>query len=153
MATQTETASSHTVSSSPRIQLNRTSTSRTRAQKKPWQSRRAPSFRSSKSRTAPDSETEGLSRETTRQTTSSTKRKPRWWKVRLFRGMYDDVKRRLPFYWSDWRDAWDYRVIPATVYMYFAKYDHKNTLQFFISVTLVTSRLYFFPPAKKATSH
>jgi len=38
--------------------------------------------------------------------------------------MIDDVKRRLPYYWSDWRDAWDYRVIPATVYMYFAKYDH-----------------------------
>jgi hypothetical protein len=37
--------------------------------------------------------------------------------------MIDDVKRRLPYYWSDWRDAWDYRVIPATVYMYFAKYD------------------------------
>ena len=23
---------------------------------------------------------------------------------------------------SDWTDAWDYRVVPATVYMYFAKY-------------------------------
>ena len=34
--------------------------------------------------------------------------------------MVDDVKRRAPYYWSDWRDAWDYRVIPATVYMYFA---------------------------------
>jgi boron transporter len=36
--------------------------------------------------------------------------------------MINDVRRRLPFYWSDWRDAWDYRVVPATVYMYFAKY-------------------------------
>lgn len=36
--------------------------------------------------------------------------------------MIDDVKRRAPYYWSDWRDAWDYRVVPATVYMYFAKY-------------------------------
>lgn len=36
--------------------------------------------------------------------------------------MIDDVKRRAPFYLSDWRDAWDYRVVPATVYMYFAKY-------------------------------
>jgi len=35
--------------------------------------------------------------------------------------MINDVKRRAPFYWSDWTDAWDYRVIPATVYMYFAK--------------------------------
>jgi hypothetical protein len=41
--------------------------------------------------------------------------------------MIDDVKRRLPYYWSDWRDAWDYRVIPATVYMYFAKYDHMSS--------------------------
>lgn len=46
----------------------------------------------------------------------------RWWRVRLFRGMINDIKRRAPFYWSDWRDAWDYRVVPATVYMYFAKY-------------------------------
>ncbi|KAK8111860.1 Anion exchange family protein [Apiospora kogelbergensis] len=34
--------------------------------------------------------------------------------------MINDVRRRAPYYWSDWRDAWDYRVVPATVYMYFA---------------------------------
>ncbi|EUC45727.1 hypothetical protein COCMIDRAFT_94848 [Bipolaris oryzae ATCC 44560] len=34
--------------------------------------------------------------------------------------MIKDVRRRAPFYWSDWKDAWDYRVVPATVYMYFA---------------------------------
>lgn len=34
--------------------------------------------------------------------------------------MINDVRRRAPFYWSDWKDAWDYRVVPATVYMYFA---------------------------------
>jgi hypothetical protein len=50
-----------------------------------------------------------------------TAREPKWWKVRLFRGMVNDVRRRAPFYWSDWVDAWDYRVVPATVYMYFAK--------------------------------
>lgn len=44
-----------------------------------------------------------------------------WWKVRLFRGMIDDVRRRAPYYASDWLDAWDYRIVPATVYMYFAK--------------------------------
>lgn len=49
-------------------------------------------------------------------------RAPRWWKIRLFRGMVNDVRRRAPYYWSDWSDAWDYRVVPATVYMYFAKY-------------------------------
>jgi hypothetical protein len=44
-----------------------------------------------------------------------------WWKIHMFRGMINDLRRRFPFYWSDWADAWDYRVVPATVYMYFAK--------------------------------
>ena len=52
---------------------------------------------------------------------SPATRKEKWWKIRLFRGMINDVRRRAPYYWSDWRDAWDYRVVPATVYMYFAK--------------------------------
>ncbi|KAH8882750.1 hypothetical protein GQ53DRAFT_883900 [Thozetella sp. PMI_491] len=47
-------------------------------------------------------------------------RTPRWWKTRLFRGMINDIRRRAPYYWSDWTDAWNYRVVPATVYMYFA---------------------------------
>ncbi|KXH64004.1 hypothetical protein CSAL01_13072 [Colletotrichum salicis] len=50
-----------------------------------------------------------------------TSRRPgSWWKVHLFRGMVNDIRRRAPFYVSDWTDAWDYRVVPATVYMYFA---------------------------------
>lgn len=44
----------------------------------------------------------------------------KWYNVRLCEGMINDVKRRLPYYGSDWLDAWDYRVVPATVYMYFA---------------------------------
>jgi hypothetical protein len=56
-----------------------------------------------------------------RTPSARSQRRARWWKVRLFRGMVADVRRRLPFYWSDWADAWDYRVVPATVYMYFAK--------------------------------
>jgi boron transporter len=44
-----------------------------------------------------------------------------WWRIHLFRGMINDVRRRAPYYASDWTDAWDYRVVPATVYMYFAK--------------------------------
>ncbi|KAH8652375.1 HCO3 transporter family-domain-containing protein [Xylariales sp. PMI_506] len=44
----------------------------------------------------------------------------RWWEIHPFRGMINDIRRRAPFYWSDWVDAWDYRVVPATVYMYFA---------------------------------
>lgn len=51
------------------------------------------------------------------------KRPPRaskWYKIHLFRGMARDLRRRAPYYWSDWTDAWNYRVVPATIYMYFA---------------------------------
>lgn len=51
-----------------------------------------------------------------------TKPPPRWWRIHPFRGIVNDIRRRAPYYWSDWIDAWDYRVVPATVYMYFAKY-------------------------------
>ncbi|KAI4262478.1 MAG: hypothetical protein L6R42_002349 [Xanthoria sp. 1 TBL-2021] len=47
----------------------------------------------------------------------SATRDPTWWKIHLFRGMANDLKRRAPYYWSDWKDAWDYRVVPATVYI------------------------------------
>jgi boron transporter len=40
--------------------------------------------------------------------------------MRLFHGMTQDVRRRAPYYSSDWLDAWNYRVVPATLYMYFA---------------------------------
>ncbi|KAH7555045.1 HCO3 transporter family-domain-containing protein [Bipolaris maydis] len=55
-----------------------------------------------------------------RQSPSAKKKSSTWWKTSLFSGMIQDVRRRAPFYWSDWKDAWDYRVVPATVYMYFA---------------------------------
>lgn len=45
-----------------------------------------------------------------------------WWSIHPFRGMINDIRRRAPYYVSDWLDAWDYRVVPATVFMYFAKY-------------------------------
>lgn len=57
-----------------------------------------------------------------RSRAGSSSRTRKWWKIRLFRGMVNDLRRRAPFYLSDWKDAWDYRVVPATVYMYFAKY-------------------------------
>jgi hypothetical protein len=59
---------------------------------------------------------------------SSTSAPAKWWKVHLFRGMIQDIKRRAPYYWSDWTDAWDYRVVPATVYIYFAKYVRPITM-------------------------
>lgn len=69
-------------------------------------------------------EPEAITREQTRRSTTthaSSARSAKWWRVRLFRGMVKDVRRRAPYYWSDWTDAWDYRVVPATVYMFFAK--------------------------------
>ncbi|KAF2090874.1 HCO3 transporter family protein [Saccharata proteae CBS 121410] len=39
--------------------------------------------------------------------------------LRPFRGMYHDVKRRLPYYPSDITDAWTYRTIASTIRMYF----------------------------------
>ena len=37
------------------------------------------------------------------------------------RGMYHDVRRRLPYYWSDITDAFTYRTVASTVRMYFVK--------------------------------
>jgi hypothetical protein len=47
-----------------------------------------------------------------------------WRRWRLLRpgcGMYHDVKRRLPYYWSDISDALTYRTFASTVRMYFVK--------------------------------
>ncbi|WPG99464.1 putative transporter [Acrodontium crateriforme] len=39
--------------------------------------------------------------------------------LRPFRGMYCDVRRRLPYYWSDIKDGWSYRTFAATVRIFF----------------------------------
>jgi hypothetical protein len=36
--------------------------------------------------------------------------------------MYHDVRRRLPYCWSDITDSWTYRTIASTIRMYFVKY-------------------------------
>lgn len=88
--------------------------------KKSWQ-RHMP-FASSQKRQKRSED--GLSREHTRASRRSdaSEKRHTWWKTRLLAGMCSDIRRRAPFYWSDFKDAWDYRVVPATVYMYFAKY-------------------------------
>ena len=89
--------------------------------RKPWKSRIP--FLPNRSRTGHESE-DAISHDLSRVgINASSGREKKWWKIRLFRGMVNDVRRRAPFYWSDWKDAWDYRVVPATVYVYFAKYD------------------------------
>lgn len=70
----------------------------------------------------------------------------KWWKIHFFQGMMNDVKRRGPYYLSDWKDAWDYRVVPATVYMYFAKYDpDKCNFSLFLVHFSVSILLLFYP--------
>ena len=46
--------------------------------------------------------------------TGTAAHKRPWWHISLFRGMINDVRRRLPYYKSDWTDAWDYRIVPST---------------------------------------
>ena len=88
------------------------------SQKKPRQTHMH-SFRSQTSRERQDVQSHEVSRA---PTTASSRSKKKWWRIKLFRGMINDARRRAPYYWSDWRDAFDYRVCPATVYMYFTKY-------------------------------
>lgn len=61
----------------------------------------------------------------------------RWRVLRPGRGMYHDVKRRLPFYWSDITDAWTYRTFASVLRMYFVKY----VLPLYLSID--TSHPYF----------
>ncbi|CAO2648659.1 Nn.00g079260.m01.CDS01 [Neocucurbitaria sp. VM-36] len=93
----------------------------------PNQSWRARVLPSSKRNNAPAQHNDTLGRAHTAQSSrrsaaaaASNKKAAAWWHTRLFSGMINDIRRRAPYYWSDWRDAWDYRVVPATVYMYFA---------------------------------
>lgn len=40
---------------------------------------------------------------------------------RLGSGIISDIRTRAPWYLSDWTDAWNYRVVPATALIFFAK--------------------------------
>lgn len=46
---------------------------------------------------------------------------PRFPSVRPFYGIVQDIRARAPYYWSDWTDAWNYRVVPATLLIFFSK--------------------------------
>ena len=37
-------------------------------------------------------------------------------------GILDDIRARAPWYLSDWTDAWNYRVVPATALTFFSKW-------------------------------
>ncbi|THH21570.1 hypothetical protein EW146_g43 [Bondarzewia mesenterica] len=40
--------------------------------------------------------------------------------IRIGMGIIKDARARAPWYLSDWKDAWNYRVIPATTLIFFA---------------------------------
>ncbi|KAJ7134334.1 bicarbonate transporter [Mycena epipterygia] len=42
------------------------------------------------------------------------------WIRSLGSGVVSDIRSRAPFYLSDWSDAWNYRVVPATALIFFA---------------------------------
>lgn len=117
------------------------------SQRRSWQSHHIPSARSGKlpqhaqarrpSGSGSGSRSTEQEHEQARRpsTSASSARSAKWWRVRLFRGMVKDIKRRAPYYLSDWLDAWDYRIVPATIYMYFAKYacpSLSSSMHFFV---------------------
>lgn len=42
--------------------------------------------------------------------------------LKIGAGVWNDIRSRIPYYASDWTDAWNYRVVPATTLIFFAKY-------------------------------
>lgn len=87
-----------------------------------------------------ESEPQEPTRRASTSASATSSAAPKWWRIRFFRGMIQDVRRRAPFYWSDWTDAWDYRIVPATVYMYFAKYVLSS---FALTLALLMARLHY----------
>ncbi|KAG6903278.1 hypothetical protein C0995_000173 [Termitomyces sp. Mi166 len=51
---------------------------------------------------------------------SSWLRKVFVWSKSLGSGIVLDIRARVPWYISDWKDAWNYRVVPATALIFFA---------------------------------
>lgn len=83
--------------------------------------REAP-FSSTTSNQRPPFMTTAMARDDGASTLTRQRDEEAWWSIHPFRGMINDIRRRAPYYVSDWLDAWDYRVVPATVFMFFAKY-------------------------------
>ncbi|KAG1879233.1 HCO3 transporter family-domain-containing protein [Suillus subluteus] len=53
------------------------------------------------------------------QDAATTRQTPSFFR-RLGAGIISDVRARTPWYFSDWTDAWNYRVVPATALIFFA---------------------------------
>lgn len=54
-------------------------------------------------------------------TTLQSPRRRFAWVRNLGSGIRLDIRARAPWYFSDWTDAWNYRVVPATALIFFAK--------------------------------
>ncbi|KAI1786839.1 anion exchanging protein [Ganoderma leucocontextum] len=65
-------------------------------------------------------EKSGTSGQRTIPATPMSKRLPSWIPTSICRGIIRDIRTRAPYYASDWLDAWNYRVIPAIVLIFFA---------------------------------
>ncbi|RXK37225.1 anion transporter [Tremella mesenterica] len=63
---------------------------------------------------APDAELTNSHRQGPTRTTSP------WSISNIGSGIRKDISSRLPYYLSDWTDAWNYRVIPSTAFIFFA---------------------------------
>ncbi|KAF5330252.1 hypothetical protein D9758_014439 [Tetrapyrgos nigripes] len=60
------------------------------------------------------------------------------WFTRLASGIILDVRARAPYYWSDWIDAWNYRVVPATA-LIFLQNLIETTQQYGVAEVLISS--------------
>ncbi|KAH8989556.1 anion exchanging protein [Lactarius akahatsu] len=61
-----------------------------------------------------------------------------WLPVNVGAGIVRDIRARAPWYWSDWTDAWNYRVLPATALILFANV--LPGIAFSLHLTVVTGQ-------------
>ncbi|KAH8978463.1 HCO3 transporter family-domain-containing protein [Lactarius akahatsu] len=61
-----------------------------------------------------------------------------WLPVNVGAGIVRDIRARAPWYWSDWTDAWNYRVLPATTLILFANV--LPGIAFSLHLTVVTGQ-------------
>ncbi|PGH18141.1 hypothetical protein AJ79_00770 [Helicocarpus griseus UAMH5409] len=123
MGSQQQPSSARGSFSLPTSTPSSSSRAQQKSKKTPWQrqSVSSPPGHSAPAAAHHDSDPHRLAQSQTNNTTTTTRSSAdKWWRIHFFQGMIGDIKRRGPYYASDWTDAWDYRVVPATVYMYFA---------------------------------
>lgn len=84
--------------------------------------RRTPNLEESTPTLYADIENDTTSKSLTSNGNIQQRTKKRHWRhriPRLGKGIYLDLCDRLPYYVQDWKDSWDYRVIPSLIETYF----------------------------------